>query len=548
MIVSDIRRLIADGSLDEAQRQLGSQGEAGPLPAELRLLQADVLQKKGDGPGAIALLRVLIGEEPDNLAALVRLIRLLRDSGGLAEAREHFINTVWDSGLKPEEMDRLVNQLTSGSDATPEASLDFLQVLDEGDATRLVVRVRRAAFLAQTGRSAEALENLDRAAATGKLPPYAATTHFELMMAAGRTADAADTARRLMQVEPKDTRHAERLAIAAIAQGEPVLAAKTLEAAFAQNPDDWWLLFRFNRIAFAPQIVERMYAVAARQADRIKDPRGAFQYALLCLEQGRIDAALPILSRIQSDASVGSMARPLVRALHWLKPADAAPPRYTEDRRLDVRTLPCPGADTAIIVFSGMLGRFGYLPMSQMDGFMAGYRAHLIYLNDVQNAAYLRGLPSFGGREDETVAGLAAVLRDLGARRVVTVGAALGGFGAARYGARLQANAVLSLGGPVVLDPAGSMTDVPVEMRAALSRLAKRYDIVEDLQASPVTRLVYAYTAGRPDQTSQARRLAGLPGLVERPVEGSDNAFTAMVAVGRGLLPGLMEDLGLARK
>ncbi|ONG54007.1 hypothetical protein BKE38_11060 [Pseudoroseomonas deserti] len=545
-----IRELIRAGELEAAQRLLAAAEARTPLPAALLLLRGDLLARTGDVAGAEALLRGVLRQAPGDQGAAQRLVRLLREAGRLVEARDIFRALVWRGPAAAEVQDRLVNQLSSGADCEPAATLAFLAALLEGGEPRPVVLLRQAVFLARQQQPGPALQAMDRARAAGPLPVYAAGIHVDLLLAAGRDHDALAEAQALQARAPEDPRLAEKLVIAAAAAGEPGLAGEAMEAAVARHPTDWWLLFRFGRLPLRREAVTRIFAqIEANARQHTLQPRALFQYALACLEQQALaPAAAALETPGMDDPAVAPMVAALAPALRRLRQGGLPPARFAEDRLREVEVVPQPGAATVLLVFGGVMGRFSYLPLALFDRWLQRYDCHAVHLRDPLGAAFLQGLPSLGADEAAMAEALAAICRDLGARRIVTLGASVGGFAAARLGSRLGATAALSLAGPTLLDPAVDLAARPQHVRNAFERLKARVDLRDDLARRPSMRFLYAYSAERPRHAAQMQLLDGIPNVMPWPFPGEDTSFTALRAFADGSLDAMLEQgLGLRR-
>lgn len=539
--LKEIRRCIADDELAKARELLDLSKDA-PQTFERLLLESDLSAKAGSTDRAETAIRAAIEVDKDNVRAWRRLMRLLMRRRDLIEARRIFRERIWNGDASQEEQDRLVVQLTSGADVEPGPALKFLEELDDAGPSQTVL-CRKALFHSRQMEGEAASSLLERAAALGPLPPYADVLRAELLLNSGEASAALDVAQRLSAAKEGDARSAEIHVAAAASAGRLDLAAEALRSALSRHPADASLILRYNRVPFAPDDAAALFEIIAANAARHPlDPRALLQYAQACLEQDRFDEARSILSRLAEEPSVAAMAGPLAGALDFVAAAGPLPaPRIREDRGCEVAVAPCAGADTMLVAFAGLMGRFGYLPMSLLDCLLARYRTHVVYLRDTRDVAYLKGLSGLGASEDEAASGLRSMAADLGATRILTLGASLAGFAAIRYGAKLQADAVLSLGAPTQLGPELARQKAPAHVRRLFARASRRADVLDVLGAGPGPRVFYVYGADRESHRRQAARLERTPGVTLRPLP-TDSALTAMDVMEQGKLFELLSD------
>ncbi len=180
-----------------------------------------------------------------------------------------------------------------------------------------------------------------------------------------------------------------------------------------------------------------------------------------------------------------------------------------------------------------------------MHRWMAALPANIVYLRDFHGLHYLGGVRSLAADAAGSVASLRSLVQDLGGERLLCFGVSTGGYGALRYGLDLQADAVMSIGGPVNLEP---RFVVHLRHRRSGAKLRLRFpDEPLDLRlrhaAAPTPpRVTLVYGEHQWDDRLQAEQLAGAPGVRLRPVAGFELHGVVPEIVRRGELSGLLQD------
>jgi hypothetical protein len=180
------------------------------------------------------------------------------------------------------------------------------------------------------------------------------------------------------------------------------------------------------------------------------------------------------------------------------------------------------GRPAAVIVFTGLADRM-VLPLAMFDRYMAELDLSAIYLRDRNRIGYFQGVKSLGDY-DQSVARLKAILKDVGADTVYTVGNSAGGIGALSYGVDLDAKYIVGFSAPASITRAAANMDrrttvfaermlgsVPETRRDLRARLAARTD-------GGQTHLFFG--TDMPEDRMHAQSLMGVEGVTLYPLPG----------------------------
>src|SRR5262249_50870963 len=112
----------------------------------------------------------------------------------------------------------------------------------------------------------------------------------------------------------------------------------------------------------------------------------------------------------------------------------------------DVLVAECLGADTAVIVFTGVADRMG-LPLATFDRYLAALGLGAVYFKDFRPILFVKGVETLRNAYGDTVTELRAIPRRGAAERVCRIGTSGGGGAAIRYGIDLGAGNIVSIAG-----------------------------------------------------------------------------------------------------
>ena len=152
---------------------------------------------------------------------------------------------------------------------------------------------------------------------------------------------------------------------------------------------------------------------------------------------------------------MGEAAGPLTRALRRGKRAierrlDSFR-RSVEDPSVPLSLDMSARSSTLLIAFGGIYGGLGVPPFEFFRA-TSGIPVKRLYVRDLEQAWYHRGLPGSGGTIDELAQTLGKLVEDNGVKRLVTAGNSAGGYAALLFGTLLGADAALSFAPQTVID------------------------------------------------------------------------------------------------
>ena len=118
--------------------------------------------------------------------------------------------------------------------------------------------------------------------------------------------------------------------------------------------------------------------------------------------------------------------------------------RELEDPEVSVATDIKKGARTMLIAFGGMRGALGMPPFEFLRA-TGRLRTTRIFVRDLAQAWYHRGIPGLGPTIEDAAAGIRTLLESRPPKRLVVTGTSAGGYAALVFGTLLGADVVLSI-------------------------------------------------------------------------------------------------------
>lgn len=233
------------------------------------------------------------------------------------------------------------------------------------------------------------------------------------------------------------------------------------------------------------------------------------------LERGQVDDVAHAIGDFVAYAPGLDWAESLGPLLSSLPPRDPQAPILSDEEGRDVVVAARDGADTLIFGFCGVRNRIG-MPTPLFHRWLDSTRCSVVYLRDLQQKHFVKGVRSLGSDRAQTKAALRTLADDLGARRILCLGNSSGAYGAALYGLEIGAEAVLSFSGPTNLEP---------NFNTYLNRRDAALELREELPDEPLdlraihlaaprrTRLHLVYGEYCWDDRLQAEHMDGVPGV-----------------------------------
>jgi len=194
-------------------------------------------------------------------------------------------------------------------------------------------------------------------------------------------------------------------------------------------------------------------------------------------------------------------------------------------------------SSTLLIAFGGMAGELGVPPFEFFRS-TGGIPVKRLFVRDLLQVWYHRGIPGHGADIEQVAASLRAIVAANGVERLVVAGNSAGGYAALLFGTLLGADVVLCFSPQTVIDPEvleemdDHRWDEQLHALIAVGGVDRRWmDLGSALPAarSADTRYeLYFDESFRADRL-HAERLEGLPGLnVHRLQEGEHDIVREM--------------------
>lgn len=538
-ITEQLRQPVAD--LPALGTRIATLRARWPDDLRLRLLQGSWLEAARQPDEALACYRAAQAAHAGNPWPAVRIVELLLRQRRPEEARACFIEAVWQDSAPERTRVMLLSQTTASIPDLPGREAYLHGLLRQHPDDRFVLTKLAVLRYRQKDRAAAAAL-FEAAARLGPITDEGRMMQLELHLAEARFEAAHAVAADLHARHPDRVEFVRRLIQTALFLNRMEEAVTRLEAALLRWPEDWLLLYRFNRCPLPGAADRRIFAaLTERQAAVAENERWQFQYAIASLRHAPLAPTLALLRRIAGTPAVGHMATPLLAALEAHPPACWANPRGVSNAAEDeVQLLRREDAVATVILFSSVAGGLGYLPFGLADGLLRQRPVHVIYLRDRNHRAFAQGVTALGPDHAAMIEALQGMTRPLGLP-VVTMGSSIAGVAAIRAATRMQALAAISFAGPANLGR-DAMEDEPPPPGAIggtrdtlVGRIAgAEADVLEMIRAAPGTRVHQSFGTGFAPDVAVARLLEPFPNVRLHPEPGCADHFAIEHAIASG--------------
>lgn len=431
--------LRAEGKLDEAEKFVCTAVERFPHQEQIAILHASIANMRRDWQAAIPRWEAVRQRFPNNLAAY---------AGSLIAMR---------AAASPEGLEKFLLEAEAALDATRQRYADPIGCFR----LELAIANARLDWL----RSRKCAEKL----IAFESPPTA-QAFIALAQACWHLGDAAAAEEAAQHALATASTSTEAIIISAWASAERGDSEKTLQyyrqlAELHPNNARWSLkvVQLLNWIGQVDEAVSELDIICKRWPD-------AAQVKIFLKNFGpgsslTRELAENALSDSEAEGDIfQALAATAPVEAEWKRPLVVASPK------LDAQIVEMPGAQTAVLVFTG--GADGMaMPLSIFDRYLAALNVTTIYLKDFNRLAYLAGIRSLGGYR-ETLAALRSLLENLGITRLTAIGNCDGASAAIRYGIELGADRILAFG-PSTHFTDGSLSKLDQSRNFKQVRLAK---------------------------------------------------------------------------
>lgn len=238
-------------------------------------------------------------------------------------------------------------------------------------------------------------------------------------------------------------------------------------------------------------------------------------------EEAKVDGAAKSPTKAKAGRKDVVDVAPSTIPAEPLSASDAEFVERAEDPTVGLVTDFTADSDTVLMAFGGMALQIG-MPPFEFFSLTGGMPAKRLFIRDVHQAWYQRGVPGHGDTIDDLAARLRELLDEARARRLVVAGNSAGGYGALLFGTLLGADRVLAFSPQTFLDQDALWAigdhrwDVKLRRLEAAGGADPRFvDLGASLPelANGRTRYDVHYAATLMSDEHHAERVAGIPGL-----------------------------------
>jgi len=198
--------------------------------------------------------------------------------------------------------------------------------------------------------------------------------------------------------------------------------------------------------------------------------------------------------------------------------ASLVPPRLPGDRfadRLDaaaqlVRHVG-DGHSGLLVCFCGYHGRMG-IPLNFIARWAQNAGFHVLYLRDLSQAHYRKGVSAFGETPADMEQAIRAIAQGLGSRHIAFYGSSMGGMVAIRTGMALGSPRILCAAGTADVGPRPDGSRLTPQEKIAVTR-DEADRLAYELRLGVPGRIAYLHGSGNDRDSVVAAAITGIPGV-----------------------------------
>ena len=261
-------------------------------------------------------------------------------------------------------------------------------------------------------------------------------------------------------------------------------------------------------------------------ADPAASPNKIFDACFYLMAHNRLDQARAGYERIASQPAYKVLARGHLAVIDLLSRARASGrpdvPAWVSPAESSTLVRE-PASDTLVVCFALPAGSLG-LSLNALHAMLSSKGVNALYLYDSRQVLHLAGTDRFGPGYQAMLDGIRAVARELGVRRLITVGGSATGYTAIRTALDLDADGALVFGAQTFMTPnasfalarsAHTLTKMIEHIRPMMKNLRP---LIEAKAHAP--RIEIFFSAQNRRDRMHAGNIAGLPGVTLHPIEG----------------------------
>ena len=544
-----VTKMLQDGKIEQAAGLFDRAFKRWPKSTKLLLLRGEILARTSGRYQAAMHYAGLLNVPNVSQWAAGHLIATLRGEQLPFDEALSLARLICDVETHSTLTERILDVLLAREDASERERLQELLGLH---AHIFKYEWKLAVKRSENGEFETAIEILEAARRSGRGSVQGTLLLAELCAVCSRLPDAVALLEELLLQHPEQPDIYRRLTNLLQWAGDFTRAGDVFESAFKRWPHDWMLVFRFNRLPVKPNRQAQIFDIVASASGDIanKNDRFRFHFGLACLHVGDVEQGIrhlkgPFEEPTATTAGLVMKALGARSARDWI-----ANSRLVDDRTQEVQIVRAKDARATIVVPATY--QFGFLPLALMDSLFSDHGFNAIYLRDFGKRTFVRGIAALGGTEEATVAGLARLTAELGAKRTIFMGSSGCGFTALRYGALMGADVAVSFSGPTATATAYDNTKTSIWNPDFFKKILMQregelpFDLVPVLSRPSRTKFLQIYGENAAADAKQARRIEGLPGVTLTAVSGIADHFVVDHLIGDGSFDALLEDLAAA--